>query len=116
VQDLQLLLSEPSAGVLEMKLAGEVDMATVDPLREATKTAASSGEYDTLLFDLTGLTFIDSTGLHTLTEANRSMVARGGRVQIVCAPGNLMKVFQLTGLDQIFPIVHSRAEAFSIAA
>jgi len=116
VQDFQLLLSEPSTGVLEFKLAGEVDMATVGPLKEATKTAASSGDYDCLLFDLTGLTFIDSTGLHALTEANRAMKARGGRVQMVCAPGNLLKVFELTGLDQIFPIVHSRAEAFSIAA
>ncbi len=116
MQDFQLLLSEPSAGVLELKLAGEVDMATVDPLREAAKTAASSGDYDTLVFDLTGLTFIDSTGLHALTEANRAMMARGGRVQIVCAPGNLLKVFELTGLDRVFPIVQSRAEAFSIAA
>ena len=39
-----MLLSEPTTGVLELKLAGEVDMATVDPLRDAAKTAAGSAD------------------------------------------------------------------------
>jgi anti-sigma B factor antagonist len=115
VQDFQLLLSEPSAGVLELKLTGEVDMPTVQPLREATSTAIASGSYQCLV-DLSALSFIDSSGLHALTDANRSMVARGGTTKLICAPGNLMKIFELTGLDRVFSIVGTRAEAIAVAA
>jgi hypothetical protein len=44
------------------------------------------------------------------------MVARGGTTKLICAPGNLMKVFELTGLDRVFPIVGTRAEAMAVAA
>jgi anti-sigma B factor antagonist len=116
VHDFQLLLNEPGSGVLELKVTGEIDMATVEPLREAAQTAAESGTYQCLVFDLSDLSFIDSTGLHALTEANRAMNARGGATKVVCGPGNLMKLFNITGLDRVFSIVHSRAEAIAIAA
>jgi anti-sigma B factor antagonist len=116
VQDFELLLSEPSAGVLELKLTGEVDMATVQPLRDATSRAVESGSYECLVFDLSAVSFIDSSGLHALTDANRSMAARGGTTKLICAPGNLTKVFELTGLDRVFSIVGSRAEAIAVAA
>src|SRR4051812_7477745 len=64
MQQFQLLLSEPSTRVLELRLSGEVDMATVAPLRDTTRTAVASGDYDCVVFDLSGVSFMDSTGLH----------------------------------------------------
>jgi anti-sigma B factor antagonist len=116
MQDFQVSLSEPSPGVLELTLIGEVDLATVEPLRAASQTAAASGEYNCLIFDLTRLTFIDSSGLHALTDARAAMVARGGTTTIVCRQSNLLKVFELTGLDRIFQIVAARDEAIAVAA
>lgn len=112
----QLLLSEPSAGVLEMTLIGEVDLANVEKLREASQTAARSGDYTCLVFDLTRLGFIDSSGLHALADARSAMVARGGSAKLVCAHESLLKVFELTGLNQIFPIMSTRDEAIAVAA
>jgi anti-sigma B factor antagonist len=116
VRDFQLLLSEPGAGVLELKLTGEVDIATVQPLRDATRTAAASGSYHCLLFDLSGLGFIDSSGLHALAEANRAMVARGGETKVICAHGGLLKIFELTGLDRVLSILGNRGDALAVAA
>ena len=112
----QLLLSEPSAGVLEMTLIGEVDLANVEKLREASQTAARSGDYRCLVFDLTRLGFIDSSGLHALADARSAMVSRGGTAKLVCAQDSLLKVFELTGLNQIFPIMSTRDEAIAVAA
>lgn len=111
MQDFQLLLGEPSAGVLELKLFGEVDMATVVPLREATRTAVASGDYDCLLFDLSGVTFMDSSGLHVLAETNRKMIAAGGGTRVVCGPGRLREIFELTALDRVLTIVNERDDA-----
>jgi anti-anti-sigma factor len=116
VQDFQLLLSEPTERILELTLIGEVDHATEGPLREATRTAIASGDYDTLVFDLRRLSFMDSTGLHVLTTAHREMVEAGGATKIVCDSSNLLKIFELTGLDRFFSVVSTRDEAIAVAA
>lgn len=116
MQDLQLLLSEPSDGVLEFKLSGEIDIATVTPLKDAARKALASEAYSCLVFDLTGVTFMDSTALHVLAEANRRMSAKGGGVRLVCSCDNLLKVFSLTGLDQVLSIYRERSDAFALAA
>lgn len=116
MQDFQLLLSEPGEGMLELTLIGEVDLGTEGPLREATRTAIASGDYHTLVFDLRRLSFMDSTGLHVLTAAHREMAAAGGTTKVVCDSANLLKIFELTGLDRFLSVVNSRDEAVAVAA
>lgn len=116
MKDLQLLLTEPRERVLEMKVRGDIDMATVATLRDATRTAVQSRDYDTLVIDLLGVDFIDSSGLHVLTEAHRAMVVQGGTAQVVCAAANLLKVFELTGLDRVLSIVDRREAVYAAAA
>jgi anti-sigma B factor antagonist len=114
--EFQLLLSEPHDGVLVLNLSGEADMATVGPLRQATNAAVASCDYKSLVFDLTHLTFMDSTALHVLAETDRHMKRAGGGTKVVCDNGNLLKVFELTGLDRLFTIVPERAAALAVAA
>jgi anti-sigma B factor antagonist len=116
MQDFQLLLSEPSEGVLELTLLGELDLRTVETLREATQTATASGDYRCLVFDLTRLGFIDSSGLHALTETRTATAATGAKMTLVCRPGNVLKLLELTGLDRVFSIVSDRAEAIAVPA
>ena len=80
-------------------------MASVGPLKEASATAVSSGRYTELVFDLCDVSFIDSSGLHVLVEAHRQMTAKGGTVQIVCPPGQVRKIFELTAIDTFVPIL-----------
>jgi anti-anti-sigma factor len=114
--EFQLLLSEPNDRTLVLNLSGEVDMATVGPLRQATKAAAASGDYQTLVFDLTHLTFMDSTALHVLAETDRRMKRAGGGTKVVCDNSSLLKVFELTGLDRLLTIVPERTDALALAA
>lgn len=116
MQEFQLLLGEPSAGALELRLFGEVDLATVAPLREATQKAVASRDYQCLIFDLTAVTFMDSSGLHVLAETNRKMIAAGGGTKVVCGPGSLRKIFDLTALDRVLTIVGERDDALVVAA
>ncbi|HEX6714408.1 MAG TPA: STAS domain-containing protein [Thermoleophilaceae bacterium] len=111
MQEFQLLLSEPGGGVLELTLIGEVDLATVQTLRDATETAVASGDYSCLVFNLEQLGFIDSSGLHALADAHQAMKATGGTATVICGPGNIRKLLELTGLDRLFPIVTTRDEA-----
>ena len=115
MQNLRLLLSEPSAGTLELTLIGEVDIATVEALREATRAAAASPDCQCLLVDLTSLDFMDSSGLHALAEANKAMADSGRTTKLVCDAENLLRVFEVTGLDRVISIFNSRDEAMAIA-
>jgi anti-anti-sigma factor len=116
MQNFQLLLSQPAARVLELRPSGEIDLASVTPLREATRTAIESHEYDWLVFDLSAVTFMDSTGLHVLAEANTAMIRDGGAIRVICGPGQVRKVFELTGLDRVLSIFSERSQALALAA
>jgi anti-sigma B factor antagonist len=112
----QLSLTEPSEGVLMFELTGELDLSTADPVKQAVKDALASRAYSTLVFDVSRLGFIDSTGLHLMAQAHRAMLAAGGQTRVICGPGNVRKVFELTGLDRTFAIVSDPGDAFAVTA
>ncbi len=61
-----------------------------------------------LVFDLSGVNYIDSTGLGILTFCSATMQAGGGALRVAGAHALPQKLFQLTKLDKIlsfFPTV-----------
>ena len=60
----------PAQREVELVLAGEIDYDTAQELR-AAMTAALRGSIDVLTLNLTGVTFLDSTGVGTLVVARR---------------------------------------------
>ena len=85
-------------------LQGELDMSTVDHLRQVLD-GAMTNDVDTLVLDLTHLTFIDSTGIGVLVSASRR-AQRHGRSFVVRHPGRaVLKTLRLTGVDrQLMPM------------
>src|SRR4051812_29871617 len=70
VPDLLHVTTEPMEDAIVVRATGDIDMSTVDVLRQALDTARA--EDTTALVDLSGVTFMDSTGLHLLLEASHS--------------------------------------------
>lgn len=110
--NFQLLLSKPKDGVLVLGMSGELDLATVGALREAADTAVA-GSYQVVVFDLTELDFIDSSGLHVLAETHRAMAAQGRQTKVVCSSQMMGHIFKLTGLDEMLTIFATRGEALA---
>jgi anti-sigma B factor antagonist len=75
-------------------VSGEVDIASSPALRSALDDALDA---DDLCVDLSETTFMDSSGLHVLLDVHRRMEAR---LTIVCPPGNVRRVLDLTGVAQ----------------
>ena len=86
-----------------LTVAGEVDLATSPDLREAIAGAIDSGAHE-LWVDLCGTSFMDSSGLHVLIDANERAKALRRRLSIVCPPGNVRRIFDLTGLAVSLPV------------
>src|SRR4029077_13513455 len=90
-------------------VAGEVDFASAAGLRERLFTLASAGR--PLVADLDRVSFIDAAGLGVLAGAARQAAAHGASLRVVCAGRQVRRLFSLTGLDQLVPLVASLAEA-----
>ena len=82
-----------------MTVAGEIDIATVTPLRERLFELAASGR--PLVADLDQVRFIDSAGLSALVGAANRAAASGGSLHVVCARPEIRQLFRLTGLDRL---------------
>lgn len=94
---------------------GEVDLNVVPELEDALKRAIleSIGAF---IIDLSDLEFIDSTGLHVLLRA-RGLLGRDDRaLAVVCPYGPVRRVFELSGVSELFALFDSREDAVAALA
>jgi anti-sigma B factor antagonist len=92
-----------------VSVTGEVDLSTSAPLREALDQAVAEGP--NVVVDLSGVTFLDSTGLGDLVRARESALSRGGELHLVLTQPRIRRVLEITGLDAVFDIHKTLAAA-----
>ena len=61
--------------------------------------------------DLREVTFLDSTGLGILVSDHKRLRDRDGSLHVVTTPGIVSRVFRLTGVDRVVPLVATVEEA-----
>jgi anti-sigma B factor antagonist len=89
---------------------GEVDLNVVPDLEAALEDAIRES-VGAFIIDLSDLDFIDSTGLQVLLRA-RGLLGREDRaLAVVCPHGPVRRVFELSGLSELFALYRSLDEA-----
>jgi len=96
-------------------VAGEIDIATYRRLRAALIEAVDDGP-GTVVVDMAGVEWIDSTGLGSLVGALKRARDKGGTVQVAGAPDRIAKHFRVTGLSKLFGMHASVEAALEITA
>jgi anti-sigma B factor antagonist len=91
-------------------LSGEVDLYTAPEFKQQLLDVIGRGAKHVVV-DLTETTFIDSTTLGVLVGGVKRLRPEGGKVSLVCSDRNITKIFEITGLNKVFPIYDTRAEA-----
>jgi anti-sigma B factor antagonist len=91
-------------------IQGQVDMHTSPELRTHLRKALE-GRAAPLVVDLTGVAFIDSSGLATLIEALQAVGKYGGKLMLVGLTPAVKNLFKLSNLTSIFDIRETRHEA-----
>ena len=89
---------EKSSSTCVLKVAGELDIATVGHLRLAFK---SCGNAD-LVVDLAELTFIDSTGLGAFIEHEQRCSATGNAFSLINPSKPMLRLLEVAGLTKRF--------------
>ena len=93
-----------------IELGGEVDLYTAPEFKERMVELIEAGK-NHIVVDLSEATFIDSTTLGVLVGGVKRLRPSGGSLALVCTDENITKIFEITGLDRVFPIHGSREEA-----
>jgi anti-sigma B factor antagonist len=92
----------------------EVDVTNAPGLRALLQAAADGSA--TLVVDMTGTRFCDSAGLRVLVDAHKRAVAEGGAVVLAVPATAVLRVLEITGIDQVIPSFASLDEAVAHAA
>jgi anti-anti-sigma factor len=79
---------------------GELDMSCQADVESAVEPISASRGSD-VVFDLTDLTFIDSSGLLALLDAKTALNRNGMEVWVVGAHGSVLRVIEVTGLSEV---------------
>jgi anti-sigma B factor antagonist len=85
-----------------LTVTGELDAHTGPALRAAILDLLA--HHHALVIDMTGLGFLDSSGLGILVSALRRIRNVGGQLKLVVASDSIRKLMRLTALDLVFDI------------
>ena len=92
--------------------SGDIDLSNVPLLWSNLKAASEDGH--NVIVDLSGVTYVDSTGLKALLDCHNIFLERGQRLAIAGPPPMLLKILNIVGLGNSIPISPS-IEAAAIA-
>lgn len=88
-------------GATVLAVAGEVDMVTTPHLRSGVQERLEA-QPPVLVLDLTGLSFLGSSGLAVLVEALETSRAQGTSLRLVANSREVIRPLEATGLTELF--------------
>lgn len=100
------MTTECGAGTarLELRLSGEIDHHRAGELMRELEERLDFEAPREVELDLSGVTFMDSSGIALLLRVYRALALCGGRFRVVQVPKQPAKVLKAAGLGRLFPI------------
>lgn len=99
-------------GVPVLAAPEEIDITNAGELQTALLEAARHGPGG-FVVDLARTQFCDTSGLHALVGARKRAEAEGSQMLLVMPGAAVLRIFAITGLDQVFPSHVSLEEALA---
>ncbi|MFZ0118654.1 MAG: STAS domain-containing protein [Pseudonocardiaceae bacterium] len=96
--------------VLVWRVAGEIDLVTVERLRNHLSKHAL-GAHRGVVLDCTGVSFLAACGIGLLTEIADQARAEGVTLRLVAQNRTVLRALEVTGVEGLLPRVATVAEA-----
>lgn len=87
------------SGVPVVAAPEEIDVTNAPQLQSALLDSVKGG-HGTLVADLTGTRFCDSSGIKALVAAHKRARAEGGELLLAVSSAPVLRVFAITGIDR----------------
>lgn len=100
--------SQPQTGILALE--GEIDLHRSPQIKESLEPLIAQ-KVQRILVDFSAVTYIDSSGLAAMIETLQRIQAYGGKFAMFGLRDNVLGIFKIARLDQIFSIFPDEAAA-----
>jgi anti-anti-sigma factor len=98
-----------------LAVSGKLDMVTQEEFRNAVKEALDGGAKRAVI-DLAELTYLSSAGIGALAATANELKARGSDLRVANLQGNVLRIFEICGMDKVVHVHRSVAEALAAQA
>ncbi len=98
--------TEKQADTLWVAASGEIDLREAERLRRTADPLLPGCRH--LVLDLSGVVFIDSSGVGSIIGRYRRIREQGGDMAIVGAKGGVKKVLEFSGIPNIIRLYPAR--------
>jgi anti-sigma B factor antagonist len=105
---------ETTSGIPVVVTPEEIDITNAPRLRGVLLEAAAMSR-GTLVVDMSQTHFCDTAGIHALVSAYKRAQAERGEVLLVITAPAVLRIFAITGLDNVIPHFGSLGEALAAA-
>lgn len=102
--------AEMMSGIPVVTAPSVIDLDNASLLDQAIGSAAASG-YATVVVDLSRTIICLSAGVHVLARRHQQAAVEGGELRLVIRTASLLRFFAVFGVDRMFPIFATLAEA-----
>lgn len=108
--------TEVRGSAILARIAGEIDLAVADTLRSALdRELDGNAGIRHMVVNLSGVNYIDSSGLGVLLGRYKRISRDGGRMFIVGSPPQVRKIIEMSGLLRIMQECGSEEDALKHA-
>lgn len=109
--ELRVSVVETRGRLAVVALVGDLEMTTAADMY-VQATGALAGHPD-LIVDLSGVEFCDSSGFNALLRLRRRVEEDRGWLALAAVPAQIARLLALTGVDGVFAVYDSRADALA---
>lgn len=88
---------------MTLALTGELDLRTAESLRLEIDSEIDRRGIRTVILNLQGVTFVDSSGLGVILGRYKKLLPLGGKILVQHVPPHIYKIMELSGLPKIIP-------------
>lgn len=108
--DFEIRIDEHAEDYSLLEVRGEVDLHTAPKVESAIERAAEDGT-STVIVDMSGIAFMDSTALSTFMRAKDALAERNVAFRLVTPSKAVERILGVTGFRDYFEIFPSREDA-----
>ncbi len=103
-------------GIVVVEISGRITLGRESQQLEWLVSDLLAKQHKKVIFDLSSVTRLDSTGVGIIVLSCGKLRASGGDLKVAGATGNVAEIFRLTNLNQIvqlYPTAAAAAEKFA---
>ena len=102
------IITHDDGRCLTLRLVGELDHAAAQTVMPGIEDAVEEYLPRRCVLDLTGVSFMDSSGIAVILNTDRLLRQTGGALALSGVPGQVRRVLDVAGLTKIVPVLDDR--------